>query len=462
MLYSISFTETDYSLLANTLLQDRLKERAAYLLCNYSESSSESRLLVKEIIFVSDSDINYSSEYGMSIKSVSYVKAIKQARLKKLVFVFVHSHPPGNIEHSKQDDIEEKKLFATIFQRIPDIKIHASLVISDFDKPVARVWHENGTCSNVDLIRVIGNRIKLFSHSSDELPFPQFFDRQVRVFGEEFQKTLRKLRVGIVGVGGTGSSVAEQLIRLGIGTIYIFDGESFEQSNINRVYGSRIKDEGNKKIKIISRLAKEINIGTTIVPFDKPITYESIARELRNCDIVFGCTDDNLGRSILCRLATYYYIPIFDMGVKIDSEDGIIKSIQGRVTTLYPNNACLFCRGRIKPAMIASESLELTNPSGAKELRREGYIPELPGTAPSVISFTTTIASTAINEFLNKLTGYMGSERESNEILQLFDTTVIKRNKQISKEDCFCGDPYFIGRGDKSKFLDLIWRKENE
>ena len=69
--------------------------------------------------------------------------------------------------------------------------------------------------------------------------------------------------------------------------------------------------------------------------------------EFRTCDAIFGCTDDEWGRSLLTRLAIYYAIPVFDMGVKIDSEDGIIRSINGRVTTLLPGTACLYCRGRI-------------------------------------------------------------------------------------------------------------------
>lgn len=459
MKYSISFLEDHYEQLTSHLFYDRYKERAAYLLCNFSETSTEFRFLVNEIIPVTEEEVNFATTNGMSIKSYSYVRAIKRARLKNKNFIFVHSHPSGHLEHSEQDNNEEKELFKTVYQRIPNRKNHASIVLSDPSIPVGRVWLENGNCTKVDLIRVIGNRIKLYSHVSDKTPFPQFFDRQVLAFGEVVQDSLKKLIVGIVGVGGTGSSVAEQLIRLGVGTIYIFDGQTFEQTNISRVYGSRLKDDGVKKVDILSRLASEIGVGTIIKPIDKPITSKSAAIELKNCDIIFGCTDDHYGRSILCRLAIYYYIPIFDMGVKIDSENGEIKSIQGRVTTLLPYNACLFCRERIDPLMIASESLEITNPETASERRKEGYIPELPGTAPSVISFTTNIATTAIHEFLHKLTGFMGSDRKSNEILHFFDQSKIRRNALTPLDGCFCGDKDLIGRGDTKTFLDLIWGK---
>jgi tRNA A37 threonylcarbamoyladenosine dehydratase len=51
---------------------------------------------------------------------------------------------------------------------------------------------------------------------------------------------LSNLNVGIVGAGGTGSALAEQLIRLGIGNLIVIDDDVFKSSNINRVYGSRV------------------------------------------------------------------------------------------------------------------------------------------------------------------------------------------------------------------------------
>jgi tRNA A37 threonylcarbamoyladenosine dehydratase len=63
----------------------------------------------------------------------------------------------------------------------------------------------------------------------------RFFDRQVRAFGTDVQKLLKRLRIGMVGVGGTGSAVAEQIIRLGVGSVLAADGEAFEASKVNRV-----------------------------------------------------------------------------------------------------------------------------------------------------------------------------------------------------------------------------------
>lgn len=460
MRYTITFTDHDYTALVEHLFSDNTVERAAYALCRLCSNDNEHRLLVREIIPVACADILEATPISMKISSASFLQAMKKADNTKQLFVFIHSHPTGIERHSEQDDKEESKLFKTAYNAISTKGVHASIVLSSAEKPVGRVWLQDGTIEPVSLIRVIGKRFKFYADLEDIDSLPIFFDRQIRAFGTDIQRLLQELHIGIVGVGGTGSAIAEQLIRLGIGRLSLSDGQTFEDTNINRVYGSRKGDEGAEKVALIQRMANEIGLSTGIKILNGPITFQSVVQGLKECDIIFGCTDDQWGRSILTRLAVYYQIPVFDMGVKIHSKEGTIKSLQGRVTTLYGKQACLFCRERITSDKVSSESMAALDPDQLEQLQREGYAPELEETAPSVIPFTTSIASMAISEFIHRLTGYMGSERETNEIIVRFDKNEIGRNSRLSKEDCFCGDKRFILRGDTKPLLDLTWRPE--
>jgi hypothetical protein len=83
-------------------------------------------------------------------------------------------------------------------------------------------------------------------------------------------------------------------------------------------------------------------------------------------------TDRHALRGILVQLALRYLIPVFDTGVRIDSEGGSIRSIIGRVTTLQAGEACLFCRGRTSPDMIRIEAL---TPGERQALIDEAYAP---------------------------------------------------------------------------------------
>jgi hypothetical protein len=459
--YSITFLESTYELLLKHLLTDRTREHAAYLLCRTGVTEEETRLLVREILPVPQEEILSSSLAHMEIRSVSFTRAMKRAHETKQNFVFVHSHPQGHCDHSAQDDAEEAKLFRTAYIRIGNEGPHASIVISAEDQPMARVWLADGSFHEVDVVRTVGSSLRFFRRQSSRSDYARFFDRQVRAFGADLQAELSRLNIGIVGVGGTGSSVAEQLARLGVGHVNLFDGDVFDDSNVSRVYGSSTQDAGTPKTEICERSLVHIGLGTQVSSSDRDITFRSIAGKLKECDVIFGCTDDEWGRSILTRIALYYYIPVFDMGVRIDSQDGIIRTIQGRVTTLLPGAACLFCRGRLSSERVAAEVLQSTAPARAEDLRREGYIPELDTRAPAVIAFTTAIAASAVSEFLHRLTGFMGQDRTSTEVLHLFDESRIRTNHVAPDPNCICADELTIGRGDSRPFLDLTWRSEN-
>lgn len=460
MRYSITFAEDDYDALTQHVFGDETTERAAYLLCGVSRTSEETRLLVREVHPVLNSDVVTASQTHMSIKSVSFMRLMKRADRTKQAFVFVHSHPNGTTRYSEQDDREELKLFRTAYLRIDGEGMHASLVLAPENDPKGRVWLRDGSKREMDVIRVIGKRFRFLRQNCGDSK-SALFNRQVQAFGGQLQRELGNLRIGIVGSGGTGSAVAEQLMRLGIGHIYLFDGDKLDKSNVTRVYGAGIGDDQRMKVTILKDLGKRIGLGTEITCVPRFITFRSAAEMLRNCEVVFGCTDDEWGRSILTRLAIYYLIPIFDMGVKISSKDGVVHSIQGRVTTLMPGSACLFCRGRINSDRISSEILEASDPSRAESLRKEGYLPELPGATPAVITFTTAIASSAATELLHRLTGFMGADRASTEVIHLFDQSRVRTNNTQPNPECgICANREKWGRGDCQPFLGLTWRSE--
>lgn len=462
MRYSVTFTEDQYTKLVDHLFsKTEGKECAAYLLCGISKTTSTTRLLVRQVIPILNSQLIAQSGVGFTIPSNSFLPVLKLADRESACFALVHSHPGGVPEHSQQDDQEEPKLFATAYNRIAGRdKVHASIVMSSPTMPRGRVWLEGGMTAPLEVIRVIGRRFHFFARNEQSGIDASFYDRQVRAFGPDLLSVLRSLTVGVVGAGGTGSSVVEQLIRLGIGRLVIADGDNLDRSNISRVYGSEVDDVSVPKSALMSKLARRIGLGTTVQSISKPITYESALKQFRECDVIFGCTDDEWGRSLLCQFAIRYSTPVFDLGVKIDSKDGIIRAIVGRVTILMPGERCLFCRGHISAEEVSAEIAQDLSPDEAANLRREGYIRELPGVEPSVIAFTTATAAFAIAELLERITGYRGDATTSREISIRFDELMIRKPGPTSSLPCFCTDASLIGRGDQQRFLDQTWRPE--
>ncbi len=450
----LSILEVHHEQLLAHLFRRRDVETAAYLRCGVAEMDGTVKLLVREVIPVRDDHYLRRDSLGISVDSASYAPVLKAAAAQNDAVVLVHTHPDGPPRFSRQDDIEDHRFFPCVHTRIPG-RPHASLVFTPEGDLDGRVWHDDGTSSSLGRINVLGSRFRVFGTDPDGSPVPAFFDRQTRAFGPEIQRLLQQLRIGVVGAGGTGSAVFEQLLRLGVGKLLVIDHDVIEASNLSRVHGSGVPDIGLPKVALAARTAREAGLPSSVEVLQGDVTTEEVARRLRECDLLFGCTDRHLPRAILARLSTRYLIPIFDLGVVIDSASGQVRAVVGRVTTVLPGTSCLLCRGRIDPHQIRAEAL---SPEQRQGEAAEGYLPELGVMDPAVISFTTATASFAVADLLHRLTGYMGG-RQSTETLLLFHHPEVRSNAVPPESWCDCAQSPSWGRGDEEPFLGMTWRQ---
>lgn len=450
MKYTATIADHHARPLLDAIFSKKGIEGAAYLLCGVSVTGTETRLLVRDVVRVRDDEYLVREPLRLSIDSSSYARVAKLANNMKASVIFVHSHPEGTADFSEQDDREEPKLMDFFGERAPG-RVHGSLVVSGPESMRGRVWID-GRWVPLDRVRLLGRRYR-FLDQSGGTPAP-WFDRQVEAFGSELQALLETLHVGVVGCGGTGSAVAEQLCRLGVGKLSLFDGDTLEKSNVTRVYCSTVDDAGKNKAVVLGARLTAVGLGTQVNVYDKFISVQAVAKNLRDCDIVFGCTDAQAPRGLLVKLALRHLIPVFDVGVKITSSERTITDITGRVTELFPGNACLFCRERITADRIAFEQLS----SDEKASRvREGYAPALRDRDPAVIMFTTSVSAQAVEELLHRLSGFMGPDRNSTEVLMRFHVNHTGKNSQPPAPDCMCADQDGWARGDARSFLDLSW-----
>lgn len=119
----------------------------------------------------------------------------------------------------------------------------------------------------------------------------------------------------------------------------------------------------------------------------------------------------------------------------IDSRDGLIHNILGRVTIIKPNGPCLICRKNINSDQI---NAEMMNSEEYERRRREGYAPELGIKDPAVITFTTAVSAQAIMEMLNILTGFMGENLSVSELVCVFDSKRISLRDDPDQNGCIC------------------------
>ena len=79
---------------------------------------------------------------------------------------------------------------------------------------------------------------------------PARYQRNRQTISIEGQRTLFRSRVAVVGCGGLGGYVIEQLARLGVGQIVAIDPDVFEEHNLNRQVFSPFAIWGSRKWRL--------------------------------------------------------------------------------------------------------------------------------------------------------------------------------------------------------------------
>lgn len=436
-------------------------ETGGVLLANMVDTASgDVRLLADAVRWVPDAAYRRRTADEMLIVSEGYVPALGEAGDRGLMPIWLHTHPgKQGIPLRSRYDVTVDRQLADLFRLRADVSAYAMLIVSPRMEGLAfsgALEGEDGARRPIDRVWQVGDRWRLTRAEDSGLgPLPDIFDRNVRAFGPSIQSMLGDLRVGMIGAGGTGSAVCEQLVRLGVRKLLIVDADVLSDSNVTRVYGSTPADVGRPKVEVLRdhllRIAPDLDCEVLC----SMITLRPAAQRLADCDLVFGCTDDNAGRLVLSRLASFLLTPVIDVGVLLSSDaEGRLTGIDGRVTTLSPGTACLVCRNRIDLARAAAEML---TPEERKRREDEGYAPALGGREPAVVAFTTSVAAAAVGELLERMIGY-GPEPRPSELLMRWHEREISTNTALPRAGHYC-DPLSgkWGQGARSPYLGQVW-----
>lgn len=418
------------------------------------------RLLVRRLRWVHEASYFERAADRMSIASDGYVPHLGEAELIGAMAIWMHTHPGGTSSpEPSQHDVEVDAQIADLFRLRSGSPYYGALIVSPRRGRFEFTGYLQASGERhiaISKCWIIGDRFALYdsygSIAQQQIPA---FDRNVRAFGGAIQDALRQLSVGVVGCGGTGSAVVEQLARLGVREFHLFDPDRLSESNVTRVYGSFPDDVDRYKVDILADHVSRIAPDARVHLSRAMITSEPTARRLRECDVVFGCTDDNAGRLVLSRHATYFLTPVIDVGVLISSDTaGLLTGIDGRVTTLVPGVACLVCRGRINTARAAAE---LMTPSERKRREDEGYAPALPRVEPAVVAYTTMVAAAAVAELIERFVGY-GPEPRPSELLLRCHERELSANTQAPALRHYCHpNSGKLGIGMTTPYLEQTW-----
>ena len=397
----LALIQPDVDEVMDILRQAEPRESGAFFLLREGRGVRGRRLLGIDPIFPPEDAWEAQERDQLRPSSRWISAAIGKAITEHAGLLFVHSHPAPNhpIGFSPADWSAIRSLAETI----------APILEGPFGAAVvhpegwAAVVAEDDQLVPVEQITSVGRALRVLGPKEQaacvtETDPPGLDDRQRDALGT-VHDLLRQLEVAVVGVGGLGSPIAEQLVRMGAGSVTIVDDDVLDTpSNLRRVIGSTAIDLratiALPKVDVVGRHLDLLGFGLPVRRVHGDVRREPVFRQVLDADIVICATDSHGSRAIINELASTYLLPVVDVGVQAGAKKNAdLAALVAEICILTPVTPCLWCRGRISAEVIRAENL----PRGQRDrLVREGYLVGGVGTpAPSVMALTALGAGLA-------------------------------------------------------------------
>ncbi len=178
---------------------------------------------------------------------------------------------------------------------------------------------------------------------------------------------LERRKVIIVGLGGTGGYVLDQVAKTPVEGIHLYDGDLFHQHNAFRAPGAASGDDLDGqpfKVHYFAGIYGKMRRGIEAHP--EYLTAENID-SVRDADFVFLCIDDGAAKALIVERLEQFGVSFIDVGMGIYAQDGKLGGVV-RVTTSTPTK-----REHIRDRGLIS----FANPEGDDDYNRNIQVADL-------------------------------------------------------------------------------------
>lgn len=390
----------DFARLTERLFESAPAESAAFL----AVEPAGDRLLVRSFHVFGPDELEDGGFGAATILEEAQGRELAALKRAGHALIEVHTHPGSRrkVRFSSFDE-EELPRFARYVQHKLRGLPFGALVLGEGGY-AGTSWDASGQRAPLGL-RVVAQAVEvpawLRNGKAAGVSSAARFDRQVRALGPDGQARLRALRVGVVGLGGTGSQVVQQLTHLGIRDFVLVEDDRVEESNLPRLAGATWIDARlrRRKTAVSSRVVRRLAPRARIASTGAVRSTRSLA-ELQRVDLIVGCVDNDGARLVLAELAAAHHVPYLDIGVGIENDEGTL-AIGGRIAFYLPGGPCIACADNLDFGEVA-EDLES---EAARRIRIErGYARER-NVEPSLMPLNTVLVGAAMIELLAFVTG---------------------------------------------------------
>jgi len=161
---------------------------------------------------------------------------------------------------------------------------------------------------------------------------PTRYQRNQEMISTRQQLSLFRSKVAVIGCGGLGGYIIEELARLGVGNIVAVDPDVFEEHNLNRQLLCTLDQLGQKKVSVAARRVKKINPAVHLQQVAEAFDNENGPELLQGVDVAADGLDSIPARLNLSRTCKTARIPLVH---------GAIAGWYGYVVTQFPNEDTL-------------------------------------------------------------------------------------------------------------------------
>jgi hypothetical protein len=429
----------------------RAPEMACILLITANGCEERPALLVNEVLDPHVGDLIDRGTGSVTLSSGYMRRALFEVRERRLAgFITVHTHPAADesVQFSPFDDANDPPLMANLTDLFP-AGIFGSVVLGR-RSAAGRLWRR-GAVQSFDRLVIVGERLEYLrldgASTAPAIAPAKIFDRSLSLTGSGALADLAGSRIGVVGVSGTGSLIAELLTRAGAGELELFEFDNADETNLGRVLHLRVEDakSGVNKASRIADAVASFGIGTKLsVASGGDIRDAEVAARLAGCDLIIGCVDRDWPRLIMSEVAYQHLVPLIDLGTDIGAAAEGVQSLDARVSIVGPGRPCLLCSRVVSQERVRMESY---SDEERRRVRSLGYSRDLELATPAVMELNMRAASLA-GLIVRHLFQPFLLEPLPHAICESVTTFSAKAKEYAMKTDCVvCGTTSRLGAG---------------
>jgi molybdopterin/thiamine biosynthesis adenylyltransferase len=412
-----------YSSLHHHLFPGDGDEHGAVIAAGIAETRDEVRLLARELHLAVDGLDYVPGKRGYRMLKADFIaRRVAACGAERLAYLAVHNHGGRNEVAFSGDDLRSHERGYPALLDIAKGMPVGALVFAE-NAIAGDIWLPGEFRIELAGASLVGSSLHQLRAAPDQRPARRqgMYDRQARLFGDAGQEILGRAKVGIIGLGGVGSLIAEYLGRLGVGHFVLVDPDRTEASNLPRLTGASRRDAlawlaadgspewirrlalrfARAKVGLARRNIRRANPSARVEAIAGNFLDADVAARFLDCDYLFLAADTMRARLLFNAVVHQYLIPGVQIGskVQVDSASGAVLDVFSVIRPVTSESGCLLCNNLINSAKLQEESIS------EEERKRQQYVDEPEVVAPSVITLNAMGASQAVNDFLFYMTG---------------------------------------------------------